>query len=141
MSDSKTLALNPFDVKMTEALKRDPDILVIGEASEETRQAIEGVTVVMGSYDVIHAGPSPLARKKLRLQLLAFSHPAESEVALRMLDRDSKVVFPANVRRLMRNRSLPKITWEEPMEYDLSRFSTEGFLTQHLARKGGAENV
>lgn len=133
LAEAGNSAISPFDAAFAKAMTADPDVIIIGEASEEAKEHLElmsfGPTI---KYQTVHAFASAHLRTYVDLLALRDTHPAESEVGLSIVRHNPQNQLPARVRNLLK-RPLRQTVYslEEPVEYDISqhRFKT---LTNNL---------
>lgn len=124
LAETKSSAINPFDEAFQHALNADPDVLIVGEASEKAKAELEGITFAPDTvYRTVHAYSSEYIRTYLDLLALRNTHPAESEVGLSIVRLSPKNQLPARVRNLLKRPLRPTVySLEAPIEYDISQF-------------------
>lgn len=132
--------INPFDEAFRYALRADPDVLIVGEASGEAK-AILMDCIASGPpvYIDAHGAAPRHVRAIMDLYWLAGKYPAEAEVGIRMLRRDKNATLPARIRRLLKTTVRSKVySLEEPPEYDLSQYPVK---TIRLTQEGVADEA
>lgn len=107
---------NPFEV----ALSTDPHVIVIGESSSKSSRLLPEVASGEVIYESIHSASFGNVALKVDLMHLAATHPAESEVSLRIIKRDPNAMLPASVRRLLKRKRRVRVSFERPVEHALS---------------------
>lgn len=112
---------NRFNRSMEAALTRDPDVLIVGEASERSKETLKSAMtlghVVRQNFTFSHDH----MKRVMDLARLRRTYPAESEVGLDIIRRDKNATLPARVRKLLAKQDrLVVYTMEDPVEYHYS---------------------
>lgn len=100
-------------------LKRDPDTIVIGQATQSEHQAVvEAVESGRPSISVVYANLACYRKSVLDASGLHFKQPAMYEVCLSIIDKDQKAPLPRGMdRRIVRSVRQFEITYEQPIEH------------------------
>lgn len=102
-----------------ELLSRDPETIVIGEATESARQVIaEAVKSGEPTISVVYANLACYRKSVLDASGLRLDQPAMYEVCLSIIDKDQNATLPRGMdRRIVRAAKKTKITYEQPIEH------------------------
>lgn len=100
-------------------LKRDPDTIVIGQATGSEHQAVvEAVESGRPTISVVYANLACYRKSVLDASGLHLKQPAMYEVCLSIIDKDHNAPLPRGMdRRISRSAKQGRISYEQPIEH------------------------
>jgi hypothetical protein len=100
-------------------LKRDPDTIVIGQATESEYQAVvEAVKSGRPTISVVYANLACYRKSVLDASGLRLKQPAMYDVCLSIIDKDQNAPLPRGMdRRIARSVRQFEITYEQPIDH------------------------